>query len=94
MGWDNRLEAGNGFVARIMETSFVERKRHMDWMYHCQTLQNEHEEGVMEGFFRMILGNLQRPNRRVVTPNGGDCKGIPPKMAETFGLRIYNKLPR
>ena len=30
----------------------------------------------------MYLGNLQRPNRRLVTPNGGDCKGIRiPKMS-------------
>ena len=28
-----------------------------------------------------------------VTFNGGDSKGIVPKMAERFRLRIYNKLP-
>ena len=45
------------------------------------------QEGVMEGFFRMILGNLQRPNRRVVTPNGGDCKGIPPKNGRNIQVK-------
>ena len=31
---------------------------------------------------------------RGVTPKGQFSKGILPKMAETFRLRIYNKLPR
>ena len=37
---------------------------------------------------------LWRPNRPGVTLNCSDCKGILPKLAETFRLRIYNKLPR
>ena len=31
---------------------------------------------------------------RDLTPKGSDCKGNPPKMSETFRVRIDNKLPR
>ena len=43
-----------------------------------------------------ILGKFHRDLLPPVgkTPKGGDfSKGILPKMAETFRLRIYNKLP-
>ena len=44
--------------------------------------------------FSWLFWPIYNDQTAEVTPNGGDCKGIPPKMADRIRVRIYNKLPR
>ena len=45
---------------------------------------------IMQGFFWAIYSDL---SRRVVTPNGGGCKGIPPKWPKHSGEGLKINCP-